>query len=234
MAKKRTINYEIKTEQILNHLDSYHDTYYEKILFDGPSLYFHLRTLNIDLEKNYMQFLECIYATLTSWGMHRMGSKGSKMVDFKIFYRSLENEHNNILHLRTKYYSELTETDWEEIRRIFDRLKIMASGTRLVGNSKVMAHLFPNLIAPIDREYTIYFLTGNKYINTSSDHEWNLLKDIMIKLFYKVASDKRFQSKAHRWMNQKEKFPWDTSPLKIIDNLIIGAGLYKKFKDNQT
>ncbi len=233
MKKRRTIDYDVKVKQILCNLDFFHKNYYDGMLFNGPSLYFHLKVLNINPKDNFRLFLECIYATLTSWGMHRMGSKGSKMVDFDIFYRSLKNEYEKIIYLRTKNFKELTESDWKVIEQIFNNLEIMASGTRLVGNSKVMAHLIPNLIAPIDREYTVNFLTGNKYINTQKNNEWEFLKEIIVQFFYKIASDYTFESKAKEWLKKKEKFPWDTSRLKIIDNLIIGAGLHKKRKDNQ-
>lgn len=32
-----------------------------------------------------------------------------------------------------------------------------------------------------------------------------------------------FEVIAHGWIAQKNKYPWDTSLLKIIDNLVIGA-----------
>lgn len=38
----------------------------------------------------------------------------------------------------------------EFIKRNIHGYKIMASGTTIVGNLKVMAHMIPNIIAPID------------------------------------------------------------------------------------
>lgn len=60
-------------------------TFYDKKLFSGPSVYFHKKVIelirqNIDYDKLVEEesFLEYIYATLVSWGMHSSGAKRSK------------------------------------------------------------------------------------------------------------------------------------------------------------
>jgi hypothetical protein len=66
-------------------LDSAHAAYYENETFGGPSLYFQVQSLNAARERNFDRFCECTYAMLASWGMHRMGSRGSKMREFGDF-----------------------------------------------------------------------------------------------------------------------------------------------------
>jgi len=39
-------------------------------------------------------------------------------------------------------------------------IKPMNTSVGLVGNSKVLAHIFPELLSPIDREYTMQFVNG--------------------------------------------------------------------------
>ena len=41
-----------------------------------------------------------------------------------------------------------------------------------MGNSKVLAHLLPNLIPPVDREYTLTFLFRNKQVTNGLNEEW--------------------------------------------------------------
>ena len=97
----------------------------------------------------------------------------------------------------------------------------MESGTSLVGNSKVMAHLLPNLVPPVDRQYTLQFLFGNGRIKNGSE-EWTMLKKALDHFFYPVFRDPRFQAKAVKWRADKNRSNWDTSDLKIVDNLLIG------------
>ena len=104
----------------------------------------------------------------------------------------------------------------------------MATGTSIVGNSKVMAHMMPNIIPPIDRAYTLRFLKEN--IKNGLEYEWPLTRRIIENFFIPVAKDDKFISRSKCWMEKREKYPWDSSPFKIIDNLTIAAGYLDKRK----
>lgn len=99
----------------------------------------------------------------------------------------------------------------------------MASGTSIVGNSKVMAHMIPNIVPPIDREYTLKYLKGNTNIRNGLDYEWKLMKGVISEIFIPVAKDTEFVKKANAWIDNQSEYPWDTSIFKVIDNLVIGA-----------
>lgn len=99
----------------------------------------------------------------------------------------------------------------------------MASGTSIVGNSKVMAHMIPNIVTPIDREYTLKYLKGNTNIENGIDDEWKLKKEIISEFFIPITKNTEFLKKANNWISNQANYPWDTSIFKIIDNLIIGA-----------
>jgi hypothetical protein len=77
--------YEYEVADILANAQSYHDIYYKAQTFHGPSLYFHRRALESWDYPDLSRHLEYIYATLASWGMHRMGRGGAKMLDFETF-----------------------------------------------------------------------------------------------------------------------------------------------------
>ena len=99
----------------------------------------------------------------------------------------------------------------------------MASRTSLVGNSKVMHQMLPNIVPPIDRSYTLRYLRGHTNVKNDLNYEWQLMKDIISNFFIPVASDKKLDAKAGEWMAAKDKYPWDTSLFKIVDNLLIGS-----------
>lgn len=212
----------LRANDILANHARYHEKYYAVKTFGGPSLYFHRRALEM-AGKDYDRCLEYIYAVLTSWGMHRMGGGGSKMRDFEAFQASMMRLREPIARARLIRQEAVTEEDWTVLREIFAGIRVMASETLLVGNSKVMAHLLANIVPPIDREYTLKFLRGHGQIRNGIDHEWPLMRRIIEEFFLPVARDATFRKQAELWMADQERHPWDTSLLKVIDNLVIGA-----------
>jgi hypothetical protein len=211
--------YQDKILDILTNAEKYHNKFYKVEKFRGPSLYFHRRTLEMINSSNFELYLEFIYATLASWGMHRMGQGGSKMQSFEIFKNSIMEIREQIEQAREIDYQNMKDADWELLKEIFCNIKVMASETRLVGNSKVMAHMVPNIVPPIDREYTLRYLKGSTSIRNGIDFEWNLMREIIEKFFIPVAKDTNFIVKANDWMANQLQYPWDTSIFKIIDNL---------------
>ena len=117
----------------------------------------------------------------------------------------------------------LSPSDWKTLERAFKAIKVMATETAIVGHSKVLAHLLPNLVAPIDREYTFKYLLKTDYVPNDIGREWNLTRKIHEEFYYPVSDNEIFQSKAKTWMGDSKSFPWDTSLLKVIENLVIGA-----------
>lgn len=227
-VRRRDENFSGKAEDILQHAVEYHDAFYAADTFKGPSLYFHRRALEAASAESFSKYLEYIYAVLTSWGMHRMGSGGSKMQDFETFRVSVEPLRPNIAVARDFKPEEMTEREWSCLKEIFIGINVMASGTTIVGNSKVMHHLLPNIVPPIDREYTLWFLNGNGTIRNDLESEWVMMQEIISGFFIPVSQAEPFKALADNWMTQQERYPWDTSRMKIIDSLIIGAKVLSK------
>jgi hypothetical protein len=98
----------------------------------------------------------------------------------------------------------------------------MSTETSLVGNSKVMAHALPNLVPPVDREYTLKLLYGHGRIKNGIEREWKTLEQILRDFFYPAVQSDQFQEALRGWMKQPEPFAWDTSELKVAANLVIG------------
>lgn len=219
----KKINYNNKIREILSNAENYHDAYYKAETFRAPSLYFHQRALATRYAPVSFTHLEYVYATLASWGMHRMGRSGSKMRSFEVFSQSVQTLKGRIAEAQNFDFREMSEINWAILKEIFFGVKVMASGTTLVGNSKVMHHMLPNVIPPIDREYTLWFLRGNTTIRNDLEAEWLLMKEIISQFFIPVSSDMTFYSKAEQWMKRNEEYPWDTSIFKVVDNLVIGS-----------
>ena len=165
-----------RVRETLEHADSFYAAYHAAETFGGPSLYFHRRALETRHAPASPQHLEYVYATLASWGMHRMGTGGSKMRTFEEFRASVEPLEHQIAQAQGFGPGAMSEADWSTLSQIFSGLKIMASSTSLVGNSKVMHHMLPNIV-PIDREYTLRYLYGATTIANDVDKEWRMMRD---------------------------------------------------------
>lgn len=222
--------YQSKVDDILSNAERYHLAYYTVETFRGPSLYFHKRSLETRHSVDFELYLEYIYATLASWGMHK-GGRGGKMQTFEVFKQSVEAIKKEILEAETINYHCVVDDNWCLLERIFRSVRIMESRTSIVGNSKVMAHMIPNIVPPIDRTYTLKYLRRNTYIRNGLDFEWTLMKEIISDFFIPVACEKQFMDKAERWISNQPQYPWDTSIFKVIDNLVIGARILQKRRE---
>jgi hypothetical protein len=214
--------FERQQQRFLQSLDVAHAAYYRAGTFSGPSLYFHLRALEAGKDADFERFAEMVYALLAAWGMHRMGRGGSKMREFQEFQASLKPLWPSVIGLQKVAPDELGEKGWRDLNAIFRGIRCMATATSLVGNSKVMAHALPNLVPPVDREYTLRFLFGGTSISNDIDREWEKLETILRGFFYPLVRSEVFRAKARQWQSEQSRLRWDTSPLKIADNLVIG------------
>lgn len=192
--------------------------------FGGPSMYFHRRALS-ERETAYLEVshLEMIYATLTAWGMHRMGETKTKIVNFPEFQSSILANRIELENLR---YIKLEDIKPNELNSFIERLNkicfslhVSASDSKIVGNTKTLAHILPDLIPPIDRQYTIRFFKCddlNKVVGDFKDtqEESEYFNFIMIKAFDFVN-----QIKNDKLVKIDNDF--NTSYPKIFDNLIM-------------
>jgi hypothetical protein len=78
-------------KQFSSHIAAFDKATEEDRTFGGPSLYFHYACIRkfaqvpIADKLGNLQFYEYLYATLASWGMHRMGDTATKLQNFAEF-----------------------------------------------------------------------------------------------------------------------------------------------------
>jgi hypothetical protein len=87
-----------------------------------------------------------------------MGKGGPKMGPFERFAHSVMVRAEQVMAAAAIDPRFVTEPDWRCLEDLFSSIEVMESEARLVGNSKVMAHMVPDIVPPIDREYTLYYL----------------------------------------------------------------------------
>lgn len=213
--------------------------YYERSLdilkeFGGPSVYFHTQAI-AEQKSRFLsdRHVEMVYATLSAWGMHRMGdsSTKTKMVEFSIFKDSIQSQRDPLSRILPyqMHNCKLTEyADYiESMREVFFSLKVSISNALIVAHSKTLAHLLPDLIPPIDRQYTVRFFTqnsdnfftqGRKYrqINLPSD------RGAQFADFKKYCCGiKRMFDRCDSSIFSMDSSTFNTSYPKIMDNMIM-------------
>jgi hypothetical protein len=143
--------------------------------FPGPSLYFHLRAIERRRQHQTVrsllddtQFLEYAYAVLPAWGMHRMGAQAAKVGDFNQITTALREETASLEQLWPQRITILSQQEADKVAatawEVIAHIKVSTSQTQIVAGSKMLHHLLPDLIPPIDRQYTFRFFTGQMMV----------------------------------------------------------------------
>jgi len=140
--------------------------------FSGPSLHFHLRTVermrqhaDAASASGDETYLEMLYATLAAWGLHRMGPGNAKLRDSSEF---APNARAMFEHAAPFYGRSVLDLDdpsardvGRQIGKIIEAYKgdagLTLSRSVLVANSKALHHFLPDLMPPVDRAYTLMF-----------------------------------------------------------------------------
>jgi hypothetical protein len=193
--------------------------------FSGPSVYFHQRAIerrrshdSVDALLADRQFLEYVYAVLPAWGMHRMGAQRAKVTEYAQLVGSLRAAVPglrklwplDITGLEPGSLGEVSEQAWQVIAAI----RASTSETQIVAGSKVLHHLLPDLIPPIDRQYTFRFFTGQKAVHAGD-------RQAFLEWFpYLAEIGRRCRDPIDTAM--REDTPMNAGRAKVIDNAIIG------------
>jgi len=191
--------------------------------FVGPSIYFHNKTLAI--RKKYSTaketilsdgFFDYLYATLTAWGMHRMGTGNTKLRDIQELKQSFLLQADSIQKFDGLVITEINRADVSKIAHelwgVLSRLTVSIAEAQIVANSKALHHLLPSLVPPIDRTYTYNFLYNRNMLTLSEEEAF---QEIYF-CFYNIAIANK--ELIHASIGKD----WNTSETKTLDNAIVG------------
>jgi hypothetical protein len=219
------------SERLIASQEKYFAGSYAQFLeFGGPCVYFHEECLKAG-ENAFLstRHIESLYATLTAWGMHRLGTK-AKLVDWEAFRKSIEECGRAVDHLRQTKLLEVSEPDYNDILKelalAYRKLRVSISDATVVANSKALFHLLPNLIPPIDRQYTIRFV---RYSPTQWKRRGKFTMIMLpgdaegqFDLFRSVCTEiKRLADQVQRSILDREYQEHGVTAPKAIDNAIV-------------
>lgn len=187
-------------------------TQYKKIIERHRSV----NNIELILDDDYIYHQ--IMITLEAWNMNQRGAKLTTINDFK---KSVLKSKTYLTELYNYKLSSLkdnkTITDvLELVDLLFYRLSVMESGRKIVGVSKALHFLLPDLIMPIDSKYTMDFFYGYNKVSSKPSSEFNDFKNIFNHFI--VIIDKLSLNET-----DVDGDKWNTSLPKLIDNGIIGV-----------
>lgn len=210
-------------------------SYEEFVSFGGPCVYFHDECLRAGTEGFLSKrHLEMLYATLTAWGMHRMGdpeATKTKLSDWDRFQGSIVTQGSALHQFRHHRMLEMSETEYSDaviaLKPHYCAFKLSISAATVVVNSKAMFHLFPEFIPPIDRQYTIRFFTRSPERWRDAKGKFRIISlpvglEPQFELFHKTCVNiKRLADKVELGIFEKERRQHGVVPPKAMDNAIV-------------
>jgi len=148
-----------------------------------------------------------------------MNKRGARLVDLPTMRDSIRF-HREYLSKLYKYRLEmLSEEDIQEVLQhlkvLFCGLKIMATKRRIVGISKTLHFLLPDLVMPIDSTNTMLAFYGYNRYDNIPEKEFKTYSNIF-KKSYAIAKRLKLTE------SDVDGLWWSCSVPKLIDNAIFG------------
>jgi hypothetical protein len=182
----------------------------------------HQENKNVKELMNDDKFIKLLYETLDAWNMN---SRGSTMVSFEEFKNSVESCQEEIAEMSRYSIENLNENDIEfifsKVDILFNKLNITTQHSKIVGVSKTLHFLLPELFMPVDRTYTMNFFYNGYNYKKYMKSEIATFKEIF-KDFYRIIKDINI-SKV-----DIDNVRWNTSLPKLVDNALIEIVKRKK------
>ncbi len=170
-------------------------------------------------------FYPLIWNTLDAWNMNQ---RRAKLTSIDNLRSSILVNRFNLLELyQYKLHSisagEVESKVIRSLKQVFVGLNVMESKRRIVGVSKTLHFLLPDLVMPIDGKYTLSFFYGYNKSSTDVEADYNTFEEIF-------RWTRKVTSKLGLNQDDVNNVAWNTSVPKLIDDAIIG---WKHMKDNQ-
>ena len=212
------LSLEVRTRNLIARFADYVQAFGATPAFNDEQLRAHVETLALRAQLGSAQaaassaeFAKALRRTLELW---RMNTRAAKLVSPAAFEDSLHRcaaeiarfEHDH-LEADAMDVAATAERLWAMI----DRMRITETGVRLVASTKALHHLLPNLVTPMDRQFTGAFFGWNT-------HDWQTKEERLFRSAFVVFREIARKAKPSQYVGAG----WNTGPAKVVDNAIVG------------
>jgi hypothetical protein len=212
-----------KTAAIIANLDHSLDSFDDSGPTQGPknqealNLYLSAlalrRYLGLEAALQSEDFSKAAFRMLEAWGMNR---RRAKLVEPRILHESLASNGSALLRFEGVRLDSVDESKAaiisSELWPALASIKVGIQETKIVANSKMGHLLLPDLVPPIDNEYTLCFFEIRSF---PFDQEPEAFREILVR-FARIASA------SGPSIGRRVGREWHTTFPKIIDNAIEG------------
>jgi len=213
------------TNELIKNFDSSLRYFEQADVFGEPEQYAsHARTISLRRELGSASaalesdaFIDNVRHTLHWWDCD---TRVSVLADQEMFRAELRRCERIVTSLESTCIDSVTESTIDQIWRLIrfinitlDRKTLQPTKSKLVCASKAFHHLLPELVVPIDRKYTGFFLLREPPM-FQPPHEERTFR-LALQAFAAIA-------KATHPEQYIGRHRWHTSRTKVIDNAIVG------------
>lgn len=186
-----------------------------------PAFYFYDKILQYDFSEKFSDaFIKYSYLCLQAWGMN---SQGAELVDFDDFKKSIIESKSVFESLEKSELKNLDNTTFDKLYALFKSLQISTTDAKLVSFSKLVHFFLPNLVAPIDRKFTLNFFFPNNskqsYFPNGKNQEQKIENQFGV--FKRIHEIYRDFAKSHNLEQYISSEGWNRNVPKILDNAVI-------------
>jgi hypothetical protein len=118
-------------------------------------------------------YFDAAYATLAAWGMHRLGPGNTKLLDLAAIEFSVREHAVLLEHLAALNIAAIAQEQHTavvgDVWAVVAGLKVSVAKARVVANSKLLRHILPERVPPMDREYTFRFFYGRAMLSVGEE-----------------------------------------------------------------
>lgn len=187
----------------------------------APAFYFYDKILQYDFSEKFSdEFIKYSYLCLQAWGMD---SQGAELVDFDIFEKSILDNKPSFESLEKSELKKLDNETSDKLYALFKSLQISTTDAKLVSFSKLVHFFLPNLVAPIDRKFTLNFFFPNNskqsYFPNGKNQEQKI--ENQFDVFKRIHEIYRDFAKSHSLEQYISGEGWNRNVPKILDNAVI-------------
>jgi hypothetical protein len=168
------------------------------------------------------RFLRSLHATLAGW----LG-RGAKLRGETEFFAAVRSRKKEIAALQRFNVASTNREIIEVIWFVIGVLDITENDTKLVAGTKLLHHILPELVAPVDRTYTAPFLLRCQADHFQTFSGQRKTCELAFGTFSTIAESVDLKSYVG-------KHEWNTSSTKVIDNAIVGLMKWQMSLDPQS
>lgn len=212
-------------DELCRNVDLYLDYFEKSCPFGLEQLRLHLQTVNLRYKLGSVsaavtndKFIRSLWKTLIAWGLN---ARGARLLSLEEFREVLLKNKDKISAWEDKRIDETNlavEDVAEGLWELINHVRVSRAYNPIVSGSKTFHHLLPELVPPIDREYT------RPFFKFWSQYFQNEPRSVFIYIWKKFA----FIANKVDLRQYIRRTDWNTTITKVIDNAIIGYCKYHK------